>query len=76
MRLQLVGLNTGRDEMVYEDFDVEMVYETDKAILIQYGDKQVWLPKSQLDEFEDFTYEPHEEIVIGVAEWLADLELN
>lgn len=62
--------------MVYEEFDVEMVYETDDAILVQYGTRQIWLPKSQLNDFEEFTYEPEEEIIIEVAEWLADLELN
>jgi hypothetical protein len=63
-------------DMEYEEYDVELVHETEKAILIQYGDRQVWLPKSELYEFAEFIYDPNEEITIYVAEWLADIELN
>ncbi len=37
------------------DIDVEMVHETEKAVLVHLGDKSkaVWLPKSQIEIVEN-----------------------
>ena len=40
-----------------------IVKETEKAVLIDFGDEQEWIPRSQMEALEANTVE--------VAEWLA-----
>jgi RNase P/RNase MRP subunit p29 len=49
-----------------------LVRETEKALLIEGGKGEVWLPKSQLEEF-DIHKATNGEIVVSVVmpEWLA-----
>ena len=51
------------------EITVDFVRETDKAILINDGDQEVWLPKSQIDyiidEFKRIVY------LVDLPEWLA-----
>lgn len=58
----------------YDEYSVEFVHETDNAILICDGDDEIWLPKSQLRDFEEWTYKKRDEITIEVPEWLATEE--
>ncbi len=45
------------------DIAAEKRHETEKAFLLFDGDKEVWLPKSQVEENGDGTY--------AMPEWLA-----
>lgn len=36
-------------DIVYDD----LVYETDKAYLLRFDDKDVWIPKSQVQDIDD-----------------------
>jgi hypothetical protein len=54
------------DKLMIELFGTTMK-ETDLAVLIDFGDQELWLPKSQLDEYPD---EDDEGTVI-LPEWLA-----
>jgi len=49
------------------ELSVEVVHITDKAILIDEGDEQIWLPKSQirLEHSSGNTYS------VEIPEWLA-----
>jgi hypothetical protein len=60
----------------FDEFNVKLVHETHKAILIKYGNRKIWLPKAELEEFDEFNHDPGDEITISVAEWLANIELN
>lgn len=60
-----------RREAEKVEVSVTFKRETDRAILVNDGDKDIWLPKSQCSiAAEDFP-EPGEAIEIEVAEWLA-----
>lgn len=56
------------DETV--DVFVEILKETDKAILATNGGPKVWLPKSQIEG--DAGYEPGEACEITMPVWLAE----
>ena len=60
-----------RDGDWYEgNFDIK--YETEKAILIDAGDKEVWLPLSQIE----IRFEMGVGAIVSMPEWLAiDKEL-
>ena len=45
------------------DIDAEIVHETDKAYLLDVGGREVWVPKSQVQNNEDGTF--------TLPEWLA-----
>jgi len=36
-------------DIVYDD----LVYETDKAYLLRFDDRDVWVPKSQVQDIDD-----------------------
>jgi len=36
-------------DIVYDD----LVYETDKAYLLRFDDRDVWIPKSQVQDIDD-----------------------
>ena len=47
--------------------------ETDKAILVEASDgSEVWLPKSQINDWDSGTAEPEDLIEIEIQEWLAN----
>lgn len=52
---------SGESDLV--DIAGELRHETDKAFLIFDGDKEVWLPKSQVENNDDGTF--------AMPEWLA-----
>lgn len=53
------------------EVSVTFKHETDRAVLINDGDKDIWLPKSQIDiEGGEFP-EEGEACELLVAEWLA-----
>lgn len=58
--------------VTYEEFSVKLVHETEEAVLIDDGDNEIWLPKSQLDDFDSWTYEKGDKITIYLADWLAE----
>ena len=59
-------------EPEYEEFDVEFLYETEKAILIECNRKKIWLPKSQLEEFDEFIHKEGDSITVYIADWIVD----
>jgi len=66
-RIQSVNKN-------YYEFTGIIKHQTDRAILFYDGVKEVWIPKSQIEEEDD--YEIGEEATITIPEWLAiDKEL-
>jgi hypothetical protein len=42
-----------------------IVKETEAAVLLDFGDKRVWLPKSQID-MRDWSS------IMGIPQWLAE----
>ncbi len=54
------------DEMV--DIIGTTKAETDKGVLIEFADKEVWLPKSQIEDWPDID----EEGDVIMPEWLAE----
>lgn len=57
--------------MDYEELNVEFIHETEEAVLIDDDNNKIWLPKSQLNEFDEDIHEKGDYITIKVAEWLA-----
>lgn len=53
------------------EVSVTMKHETDRAILVLDGDREVWLPKSQVSIEGDEFPEPGESAELFVPEWLA-----
>ena len=56
----------------YMEFYVELVAETEKALLLEFGDQELWVPKSLLHDESDELGEDHlYEGKIYLAEWWA-----
>jgi len=54
------------------DIAVQVKYETKAAYLINDGDKDIWIPKSQCE----LHFEPNKSAILTLPEWLAlDKEL-
>lgn len=54
------------------EISATVIHETDMAIFIDDGDNEVWLPKSQLEDYPDVD----ETGIVTLPEWLAkDKEL-
>lgn len=53
----------------YIEIDFELIHETQDAILITDGDKEGWVPKSCIEDGQDFDYESETEL--NMAEWFA-----
>ena len=53
----------------YLEFEIEIIRETDKAILISDGMAQEWIPKSQLED--DPEKQANGLYFIIIPEWLA-----
>ena len=60
---------------MFVELEVELLQETDLAILVCYNRMEEWIPKSCIDygscEFEDNFFEEGEVFVIALAEWKA-----
>jgi len=50
--------------------DVELVHETEKAILVRYEGEDYWIPKSQVLDFG--VMEPGQTGYLVIPEWLAE----
>lgn len=57
------------DDTRYVELACRKVRETDNAILCDFGDKEEWIPLSQIEEME---FNKHNDGSIKVAEWLAN----
>jgi len=55
-----------RDEDV--EIDVTVINETEFAVLVNDGDIEAWVPKS---EIKDYSEVPHKDTTITIPEWLA-----
>ena len=53
-----------------EDYHLEIVKETDRAILVSDGDTKAWLPKSQIETTEQIVV--GKTMTITVPDWLAE----
>jgi len=49
---------------------VDIKHITDAAVLVSDGDKQVWIPKGQIEDYTDELIIGHS-ITIFIPEWLA-----
>jgi len=52
------------------EITVEVIKETELAVLVTDGDEEVWLPKSHIETDEDFI--SGVAIEIAIPEWLAN----
>lgn len=43
---------------------IELIHETDSAVLIGYGDEQYWIPLSQVEAWDNTS--------ITMTEWIAE----
>jgi hypothetical protein len=60
----------GQSRYVHLD-NCDVIAETDAALLVVYEGEEIWLPKSQVADPDD--YEPGDEsVTISVTEWVAD----
>ena len=50
-------------------FDVSLIRESEKALLVSIGGEEVWIPKSQIEDTD--VKEPGDEGFIEIPEWLA-----
>lgn len=62
----------------FEDFfvieDVDCFKESEKAILVQYGDNEAttgWFPKSQIDNRSE-VWRPGQKGILVISGWIAD----
>jgi len=55
------------EEITYVDFDVDVIRETDRAILVNDGDEEFWIPKSVMESWPD----PGKSGEARIAEWFA-----
>jgi hypothetical protein len=60
---------TGLRDLVTID-DVEVIAETEKALLIFDGDREEWVPRSQIGKTSD-VHEKGDKGTILIPEWLA-----
>ena len=62
-----------RDNQEFIEISCTFVHHTDKAVLINDGDREVWIPKSQISVLEDwYDLEPGDPLTIEIPEWLAE----
>lgn len=52
------------------EIDVDILRETEAALLVSDGGRQVWLPKSQIENPDDLSPGDSGEIIVPV--WLAE----
>lgn len=57
-------------EILLVDINVEIIHETEAAVLISDSRVEVWVPKSQIDNLDDV--EVGEHVTITIPEWLAE----
>lgn len=51
---------------------VEFLHHTELAVLVKDGDSEIWLPKSQIEDEEDWDIlEREDPIEVSIPEWLA-----
>jgi hypothetical protein len=50
--------------------DVRVLRHTDKAILVDFGDRQEWIPQSQIDD-DNEVWAAGQEGTLIISEWLA-----
>lgn len=55
---------------VYVQVDLIKV-ETDKAFLCLIGDEEMWLPKSQIEDVDDYA-EGDTDVELAISEWIAN----
>lgn len=57
-------------DWVYVQVD-EILHETDKAFLVRIGDEEIWLPYSQIEDYEDYEA-GDQDVEIAITEWIAE----
>ena len=61
-------MKPGEEAEAGEEYTLLVKHETDKAVLVNDGDEDIWLPKSKIDYDE---IEAGEECNFLIPEWLA-----
>lgn len=59
--------------MAYEVGEATCIKETDKAILVVIGTREVWIPKSQIHDDSEVK-EPDDEGTLVVSDWFGRKE--
>lgn len=57
-------------DWVYVQVD-RIKVETDKAFLCLIGDEEMWLPKSQIEDVDDYE-EGDTDVELAISEWIAN----
>ena len=55
-------MTSGRSDLV--DIEADLIHETDKAYLLSNGERQVWVPKSVVQNNEDGTWTMPERLAV------------
>lgn len=61
-------------ETAYVSMKVSVIRETEKAMLVNDGSVEAWIPKSQLEYDPEYEIDEHgaETATISIPEWLAE----
>lgn len=60
----------GNKNWIHIDVD-EIVRETEKAFLLRIDDEEVWIPKSQISNPEDYA-EGDTNCTVSITDWIAN----
>lgn len=55
-------MTSGRSDLV--DIEAKLVHQTEKAYLLKVGDREAWVPKSQVEDNGDGTFTMPEELAV------------
>jgi len=55
----------------YVHVEVDIKAESDKAFLIVYNEREIWLPKSQIADSDDYS-KGDTEVSIAITDWIAE----
>jgi hypothetical protein len=65
------GTMAGND--IVDVDSLEIIHETESAFLLDDGYEEVWIPKSQIHNIQDFAHVEIGDVVnIEIPEWLAE----
>ena len=58
--------------MTSNEYEVEYITETPAGLCVSDGDRRIWLPKSQIEDFLENSFSEGDMITITVPDWLAE----
>ena len=58
---------------MFEQISCIYIHETDRAVLVDAGlGEDLWIPKSVIEDFDNYSYEKGDDIEISVAAWFCE----